>query len=644
MATAHHVDEQESRRVAEAARETEWRKPSFAKQLFLGDFQLDLIEPFPRPAPEDDAKGREFLGRLRVFLQERVDAAQIERDAKIPDEVVRGLAELGAFGIKIPEEYGGLGLSTVTYGRAIELLASVNQSLVALVSAHQSIGVPQPLKLFGSEEQKRKYLPRCARGEISAFLLTEPDVGSDPARMGTTAEPLPDGSGYVLNGTKLWTTNGTIADLLVVMARVPEGHGHRGGISAFVVEANSPGIEVVNRNAFMGLRGIENGVTRFTEVEVPAENLIGKEGMGLKIALTTLNAGRLSIPAACAAASKWCLKVSREWARDRVQWGQPVGKHEAVASKLAWMAGMTFALESVFELSAAMDDEERKDIRIEAAIAKLYASEAAWKVADEALQIRGGRGFETAESLKARGEKPIPVEQVLRDLRINRIFEGSSEIMKLMIAREAVDQHLQVAGDIIEPDVALGAKARTAVRAAGFYGAWLPSLVAGRGQVPGAYSEFGELARHLRYVERSSRRLARSVFYSMGRYQAKLERKQALLGRVVDIGAELFAMSACIVRAKMLLEEDLVEGTRAVDLADLFCRGARRRIEALFHDLFRNDDSHNYAAALRVLDGAHAWVEEGILDPYGLDSHTDGADAGDIGVDVTEPRVAAGGG
>jgi alkylation response protein AidB-like acyl-CoA dehydrogenase len=554
--------------------------------------------------------------------------------------VIDGLAELGVFGMKIDEEYGGLGLSTVAYGRAMGLLASVHQSLVALVSAHQSIGVPQPLKLFGSEEQKRTYLPRCAKGEVSAFLLTEPDVGSDPARMRMSADPLPDGSGYILNGTKLWTTNGTIARLLVVMARVPERDGHRGGISAFVVEADSPGIEVLNRNAFMGLRGIENGVTRFTNVRVPAESLLAKEGMGLKIALTTLNAGRLSIPAACAAASKWCLKIAREWARDRVQWGQSVGKHEAVASKLAWMAGMTFALESVFELAASMDDEERKDIRIEAAIAKLYASEAAWKVADEALQIRGGRGFETAESLKARGEKPIPIEQVLRDLRINRIFEGSSEIMKLIIAREAVDQHLQVAGSIIDPDIALKDKAKAAVTAGAFYGTWLPSLVAGTGQIPGAYGEFGQLARHLRYVERSSRRLARCVFYAMARYQGRLERKQALLGRVVDIGAELFAMSATCVRAKMLMEDDLVDGTKAFDFADLFCRGARRRTEVLFRALFRNDDDHNYRAALRVLEGTHAWVEKGILDPYGLHRHSDESGTGEVRTDLTDPRAA----
>ena len=270
------------------------------------------------------------------------------------------------------------------------------------------------------------YLPRCARGEISAFLLTEPDVGSDPARLGTTAVPSADGSEYVLDGVKLWTTNGVVADLLVVMARVPKGGGaHRGGITAFVVEADADGITVENRNAFMGLRGLENGVTRFHEVRVPAANRIGQEGQGLKIALTTLNTGRLSLPASCAAAGKLALRSPGSGRGERVQWGRPVGEHEAVATKIAFIAATGYALEAVVDLSSQMADDKRSDIRIEAALAKLYCSEMAWQIADELVQIRGGRGYETAASLAARGERGVPAEQMLRDMRINRIFEGS---------------------------------------------------------------------------------------------------------------------------------------------------------------------------------------------------------------------------
>ncbi|WP_240136874.1 acyl-CoA dehydrogenase family protein [Streptomyces sp. MUM 178J] len=611
---APKVSEREARQVAEAAREQGWRKPSFAKELFLGRFRLDLIHPHPLPADEDVQRGEEFLAKLRDFCETKIDGALIEREARIPDAVIDGLKELGALGMKIDTKYGGLGLTQVYYNKALALVGSANPAVGALLSAHQSIGVPQPLKLFGTQEQKDTFLPRCARTDISAFLLTEPDVGSDPARMAATA--VPDGDEYVLDGVKLWTTNGVVADLLVVMARVPKSEGHKGGITAFVVEAGSEGVTVENRNAFMGLRGIENGVTRFHRVRVPAANRIGPEGAGLKIALTTLNTGRLSLPAMCVGSGKWCLKIAREWSAAREQWGRPVAKHEAVGSKISFIAATTFALEAVVELSSQMADEDRNDIRIEAALAKLYGSEMAWLMADELVQIRGGRGFETAESLAARGEKAVPAEQMLRDLRINRIFEGSTEIMHLLIAREAVDAHLAVAGDIIDPDKPMSAKAKAGANAAVFYARWLPKLVAGRGQLPASYAEFGTLAPHLRYVERSARRLARATFLGMSRWQGRMETKQGFLGRVVDIGAELFAMSAACVRAELLRTQG-DHGRAARQLADVFCRQARIRVEELFDRLWTNTDELDRKVVRSVLSGEHTWLEEGVIDPSG---------------------------
>ncbi|SDP11732.1 hypothetical protein SAMN04489867_1463 [Pedococcus dokdonensis] len=606
--------ESESRAVAEAARESDWERPSFAKGLYLGHFDLDLVHPHPRATAEDEARGAEFLARLREVCA-TIDGAAIERDALIPDDVLARLADIGAFGMKIPREYGGLGLTMSSYGQALMLVGSAHPSLGALLSAHQSIGVPEPVKLVGTKEQKQAFLPRCAAGAISAFLLTEPDVGSDPARMGSMATPTEDGTAYLLDGVKLWTTNGVVAELLVVMARVPEHDGQRGGITAFVVEGDADGITVERRNSFMGLKGLENGLTRFHQVRVPVENRLGKEGDGLKIALTTLNAGRLSIPAMCAAAGKWALKISREWSAERVQWGRPVGEHGAVAEKLAFIAATTYGLESVLELSAQLADAGSKDIRIEAALAKLWASEMAWQIADELVQVRGGRGYETAESLRARGERAVPAEQMLRDLRINRIFEGSTEIMHLLIAREAVDAHLKAAGALAEKDASLEDKARAAAGASGFYAKWLPQLVIGKGAAPTSYAEFGVLATHLRFVERSSRKLARQTFYGMSRWQAKMEYRQAFLGRVVDIGAELFAISAACSRAEMLRTDDEARGRSAYQLADVFCQQSRQRVESLFTALWSNTDDADLRLAKGVLAGDYTWLEDGVLDP-----------------------------
>lgn len=616
--TATRQAEIEARKIAESGRQVEWNLPSFGKELYLGRLRIDLISPFPEEPAEARAEGDAFVAKVRALCETefRDVGVEIERTSVIPDSVVKALAEIGAFGMKIPKEYGGLGLSQLTYNRALMLFSRVHTSLGALLSAHQSIGVPAPVKHFGTEEQKKRFLPRCARGAITAFLLTEPGFGSDAARMKSTAVPTPDGKGYILNGLKLWTTNGVVADLVVVMARVPKSEGHKGGISAFVVEMNSPGITVENRNVFMGLRGIENGVTRFSNVLVPVENRVGKEGDGLRISLSTLNAGRLAIPAMCAAAAKWSTKIAREWAAERTSFGRPIGKHGAVASKLAFMASTAFALDAMQEMTAIMVDQGRNDIRIESAIAKLYATEMSYKVADELVQVRGGRGYETAASLKARGERAVPAEQQLRDMRINRIFEGATEIMHLLLAREATDAHLQAAGDIIDPEVAMKDKAKAGLQAAGFYAKWLPQIAVGKGTVPLTYGEFGDLATHLRYVDRSARKLARSTFYGMSRWQAKLEYEQVFLARIVDIGAELFAMSAAIVKAEQIrVQHGGERGAEAIELADYFCQQARVRVDALFHALWDNTDAADRKLSAALVGGKYTWLDEGIFDP-----------------------------
>jgi alkylation response protein AidB-like acyl-CoA dehydrogenase len=599
--------ELESRKVAEASRQTEWESPGFIRELFLGRFRLDLIHPYPLAAAERP-EFAEFYAKFLGFLRNDVDSMRIDVTGEYPPEVLEGLRRLGAFGMKIPKKYGGLGFSNVEYAKVMRLLGSVDGNVSALLSAHQSIGVPQPLKLFGTEEQKKKYLPRCAAGEISAFALTEPNVGSDPARVSTTAAKTPEGDAYLLNGTKLWCTNGTLAKLLVVMAV----HPGTKKISAFVVETAWPGVKIEHRSHFMGLRALANAVISFTNVRVPAENLIGAEGRGLKIALTTLNDGRLSIPNGSVGTAKAALEICRRWSNERVQWGRPVGKHEAIAHKIADMATTTFAMESVANLATEMSDRGGYDIRLEAAAAKEWNTARAWEIVDETMQIRGGRGYETEQSLLARGEEAVPVERMMRDYRINKIFEGSSEIMHLFMAREAVDKHLQVAGAIIDPEKPLSAKLATLPKMAAFYAWWYPSRWLGWGRWP-RYGEFGALATHLRFVERSCRKLARQSFHGMLVYQGRLQNKQAFLFRLVDVANELFAMAATITRAKALVEAGRPEAREAGQLADLFCRSARRKIGALFSDLWSNDDVSKYKTALAVLEGKHLHVEAGIL-------------------------------
>ena len=592
--------------LTEAARETGWRYPTFAGGLFLGRLSTGIVRPYPDRGVEPE--GEAFLERLETFLLESVDADEIDRTGEIPDSVFRDLAAMGAFGIKIPKRYGGLGHSQRIYTRSAILLGSHCGSLASLISAHQSIGIAQPILLFGTEEQKREFLPQVAAGDISAFALTETTVGSDAARMQARAEPTPDGRFFILNGEKLWCTNGTKARWLVVMARTPaETPGGREGITTFIVDTRWPGVEVVRRCHFMGLKALYNGVMRFTEVRIPRDNVLGPVGKGLRVALTTLNTGRLTLPGICIGTAKRSLYIARTWARERVQWGAPIGEHAAIADKIGRMAATTFAMDAMSDLTSLLVDLGGADIRIEAAISKMYASEAAWRIADETVQVLGGRGYETAASLAARGERPFPAERTLRDNRINTIFEGSSEILRLFIAREVLDPHLRRAGAVMNPALPLSKRVATALRASVFYvpwyvRQWLPAMVPGGGD---AWAR-----RHLRFVAKSSRRLARSLFHAMLRYGPGLEKRQMLLGRFVDFGAELYAQVATVVRAEALLARG-ARGEDVLPLVESFCAGSRTRIDELRRGLRRNQDQETYALAQDFLRDGFPTLLEG---------------------------------
>lgn len=603
---------QEALEVTEEAREKEYLYPSFGAQLFQGNFRPDLLFPFPEQSEEDKKIGDEITEKLMTYLSTHLDPEEVDATRTIPKEVIEEMGRMGIFALKVPKEYGGLGLSQTNYDRLVMRVASFCGSTAVLISAHQSIGVPQPLIMYGTEEQKRKFLPLFRQGKISAFALTEPDVGSDPARMSSVAKLSEDGSHYILNGTKLWCTNGTIADIIVVMARTAPkiiNGKEKQQISAFILEMNTPGIELVHRCEFMGLGGIYNGLIKFTDVKIPRENLLWKEGRGLALALGTINVGRLTLPAACTGAAKLCLSVARRWGLERIQWGMPIGLHEAGREKISFIAATTFAMEAITWLTCFWADKKTIDIRIEAAMAKLFSSEALWQIVDHTMQLRGGRGFEKGRSLKARGEIPYPIERMMRDCRVNMILEGSTEIMHLFLAREAMDSHLKLAAPLLNKKSSFGTKFKTFFKMLGHYSLWYPKQKLSI--FSPSYPELKSLEKHYKFINRYAHKMTAAIFEAMAKHQQKLELQQLLLSRLMDIATDLFAMAATCSYA-IGLQKTNPNDESPLTLADYFCVIAERRIEERFEALYDNDDKHSDKIAEKVINKEFRWLENGI--------------------------------
>ena len=624
-----NAEEARSIQVAEESRELDWKSKSFIASLFMGDLDLRSADPFPEQPAEDRAIGDAICARVDAWCQANLDGEAIDAAEEIPANVWKGLADLGLFGIKIPKKYGGLGMSQTNYLRILSVVGRYCGSTTATLSAHQSIGVPQPLKLFGTDAQKAKYLPRFAKGEVSAFALTEPSVGSDPANMATTAELSADGTHWILNGEKLWCTNGVVADVIVVMARTPsiQKNGREvKQITAFIVETDWDGVDVVHRSRFMGLRAIENGVLRFRDVRVPVDNVLGGVGQGLKLALTTLNDGRLSMPALAAVGAREVADFSARWSKSRVQWGKAVGEHEAGADKLAFVAATAYATEAFAWFCTALCDKGDVDIRMEAASAKLYNTELYWQAVDTGLQLRGGRGFETSASLAARGEANFPIERMMRDARINRIIEGTSDIMHLFLAREALDKHLQLAGPLLKKGP-LGGKVGALLKCAGYYPLWYLKLLVG-----GLFRSFSgfdpKLASALRGVDRRTRKLARALFHRMVLMGPKLEMRQLTLARIVDIGVELGVMALVACRA----QQEIRTGNRQnLDVALYWLEARALVVDRLFDELSQNVDAAARAVSKRLCAEAEPLPE--------VDGRHLSAIDRDRGRDLTSGRV-----
>ena len=606
-------EKQKAMDLAEEAREADWKYPSFTAEMFRGKFRWDLMHPYPIQSEEEKAIGDAYIAQLKVVCEEHINPSEIDRTGQYPQEALDALSAIGTFGMGIAKEYGGLGFSKVNYCRALQFLGSYCATTTTFVSAHQSIGAPQPLKLFGTEAQKKKYLPRMAAGELSAFALTEPDVGSDPGKMGMTAVPTEDGEHYILNGQKLWITNGPAAGIMVVMANIP-GKIVRGKermqITTFIVEQGTPGFEVLHHCKFMGIRAISNGLLQFKDVKVPKENMIGAPGEGLKIALTTLNTGRLGIPASSAGGAKVILKEMETWINERVQWGVPIGKHQAIAKYAATISSTAFAMESMVWLASSWADKGNADIRLEAAAAKLYCTEASNKIADDFVQVRGGRGFETADSLHGRGEHPVAAERWLRDARIGRIFEGSTQVMYLIMGREAMDTHFKLVMPILEPKPwHTESKFSLFKKAAGFYVKWLPTLFIPSPPNYDVKHLDSENRAYLPFIEKNCRKLGFRLFMTMGKYRAKLEYEQQILANFGDIGVDLFAMASVLAMAEAKLAVN-PDDSSVQELANLFCKEATKRIEQNFRDVKKNHNSDYNKVTNTLMDGGLKWMYE----------------------------------
>jgi acyl-CoA dehydrogenase family member 9 len=568
---------------------------SFAKGLFFGRFDADLVFPYPVPSADERAEQAAFAARVRDFLQREVDPARIDRQARVPRQVLDGLFDLGVMSMSIPKGYGGLGLSQDAYCRVMEEIGAVDASLAVLVNAHQSIGL-RSLVMFGTPEQQAEWLPKLVRGKmLAAFALTEPNAGSDAGGIETRAVPSADGTYYTLNGRKQWITNGGVAGLLTVMAKVPGTIDEKGRerITAFLVTPDMPGFEVVDPALEKtGIRGTMTAKLAFHDMRVPAENIIGAAGKGLRVALTLLDFGRTTFGATCAGAARRCLEDALHHAKTRRQFGRPLAEFELVKKKLAEMAALAFAMESATHLTAGFIDRGGEDYMVETAMLKVFASEALWQIIYETMQIFGGRAYFT----------DLPYERMMRDARINQIGEGANDVLRTFIAlvgmrdvglalKETLDKLGPVTSHI--PENMLGRLGKVA----GFAKRHLPGQE--HVHVPVRHKELADLA-HL--TEELTRAFGQAVEEQLMEHREAILEKQYLQARIADAATELYHIAAVISRLDTLLDGPPSESLqRDLETGRYFCRTAARRLRRHLHELGDNLDVETTALADRWL-------------------------------------------
>lgn len=542
----------ERNKLAEELLFGEKKKPSFAKQLYFGKFDRSSIFPYPYPEEQERKAADSYVIKVKEFADNHIDPVKIDKEAKIPKEIVEGLGDLGLLSLTIPKEYGGLGLSQYAYCKAMEVIAGKCAATALFINAHQSVGL-KALVLFGTEEQKTTWLPRLSKGKsLAAFSLTEPNAGSDAAGVETTAAFDPSRRVYTINGRKQWTTNGSIAEILTVMARTPDNK-----ITAFIVTPDMPGFKVLDASLDkVGMRGSITSNLLFENVEVPEKNILGPIGGGLKVCLTVLDYGRTTFGATCTGVAKDLIKRAKEHAVKRHQFNRPLASFELVKEKIAKMHALAFAMESTTYLTAGLVDKGVEDIMIESAILKVFNSDSLWEILYDTMQIFGGRSFFT----------DAPFERNMRDARLNMIGEGSNEVLRAFIGAVGMrDVGMELKGfkDGFErswSDLELWKKV---------FEAGIEHL-----KVPSIPSKLGEA----RELEKLIRSFGWAVIKALGTYKEEIVEKQLVLNRIADAAIAIYTMTAVISRLDANPEEMM--------LGKYYCKMALEKANRSLDHLF----------------------------------------------------------
>lgn len=564
------------------------QEQSFMKSLFHGVIAEELVYPFPEMSHEERDNTNLILDSIRKFASAEVDSARIDREGVIPERVLEGMKELGLFGTNVPQEHGGIGLSTRAYARVTQEIAGLDASLAVTLGAHQSIGL-KGILLFGTDDQKRRYLPKLATGElVAAFALTEPSAGSDAAAIQTRAERTE--GGYILNGSKIWITNGGFADIFTVFARTssPE-EGHKPKITAFIVE-RAMGAKSGPNEHKLGIRGSSTTEVYFEDVFVPDANVLGEPGRGFQVAMEVLNSGRLGLAAGCVGACKKLIKLSVDRASERKAFGRPIGEFGLIKDKIAMMVADTFAVESMTYLTAGLVDARVPDYSLESAICKVFASETLWRVANESLQVAAGIGY----------MQEYPYERLLRDARINLIFEGTNEILRCFIALSGMQGPGKELAEVVramrEPIKGFGLLREFAVRKA--------RTALGRERMTRTHPI---LSREAVLFEEYTAELARNVDKVLRKHGREIAEMQYTQRRIADMAIDLYAIAACLSRTSRAIERRGEEGARrAIDLTTIFTTAAERRLEAIVRSFEKNDDELRKIVAGRTYsDGGY---------------------------------------